>query len=54
MVGATTKKKKTVIMFGTTQVDVSYAQKLSQMIPGEKRIYIDDFCDRSLPCSLYV
>ena len=29
MVGATTKKKKTVIMFGTTQVDVSYAQKLS-------------------------
>lgn len=54
MVEAITKKKKPIIMFGTTQVDVPYARRLSQMIPGEKRIYIDDFCDRSLPCSLYV
>lgn len=54
MVHDITPKKKTTIIFGTTQVDYQYARKLSQMIPGTKHIFIDDFCDRSLPCTLYV
>lgn len=54
MVKSMTKKKNTIIIFGTTQEDAQYAHKLSEMIPGTKRILVDDFCDRSLPCSSYV
>lgn len=54
MVKSITKKKSTIIIFGTTQEDAQYARKLSEMIPGTKCVFVDDFCDRSLPCSSYV
>ena len=47
-------KKEIIILFGTTQTDTKYAQKLSQMIQGNTTFYIDDFCDRSLPCREYI
>jgi len=47
------KNKKIIVLFGTTQTDPIYAKKLSTMISGTKNIIIDDFCDRSLPCSEY-
>jgi len=47
-------KKEIIILFGTTQTDAKYAQKLSQMIQGNKTFYVDDFCDRSLPCENYI
>ncbi len=46
--------KEVVILFGTTQTEKNYAQKLSRMIPGNNVILVDDFCDRSLPCSEYL
>jgi dihydrofolate synthase / folylpolyglutamate synthase len=48
------KNKKTTVLFGTTQTDPIYAKKLSTMISGTKNIVIDDFCERSLPCSEYM
>lgn len=47
-------KKEILILFGTTQTEKDYAQNLSEMIPGDKIVLIDDFCDRSLPCSEYL
>jgi dihydrofolate synthase/folylpolyglutamate synthase len=47
-------RKEVVILFGTTQTEKDYAQKLSEMIPWDKIILVDDFCDRSLPCSEYL
>ena len=47
-------KKETVILFGTTQTDTQYAQRLSQMVHGMTTFYIDDFCERSLPCLHYI
>jgi folylpolyglutamate synthase/dihydropteroate synthase len=47
-------KKEAIILFGTTQTEPHYAQELSMMIPGDQKIFIDDFCDRSLPCSEYM
>lgn len=41
------------IIFGTTQVDADYAAKLANMIPGKKKILVDGFCERALPCSQY-
>ena len=54
MIKKLTIKQKTIILFGTTQTEPLYAQKLSQMIPGNETILVDDFCDRALPCSEYV
>lgn len=45
--------KKIITIYGTTQVDRAYASELAQMIPTEKRILVDDFCDRALPCETY-
>ncbi len=53
MIKKLTIKQKTIILFGTTQTEPLYAQKLSQMIPGDKKILVDDFCDRALPCLEY-
>ena len=53
MIKKLTVKEKTIIFFGTTQTEPVYAKKLSQMIPGNETILVDDFCDRALPCSLY-
>lgn len=47
-------EKEVLILFGTTQTEKDYAQKLSEMILGDKIILVDDFCDRSLPCSKYI
>lgn len=47
-------KKEIIILFGTTQTDTKYAQRLSQMIQGNTTFYVDDFCDRSLPCEDYI
>lgn len=46
-------KKDITVIFGTTQVNPDYAWKLSQMIGGKRKILVDDFCDRALPCSEY-
>ena len=46
-------KKDITVIFGTTQVNPDYAWKLSQMIDGKRKILVDDFCDRALPCSEY-
>ena len=54
MIKKLTIKQKTIILFGTTQTEPLYAQKLSQMIAGNETILVDDFCDRALPCSEYI
>jgi len=45
--------KKIVVIFGTTQTEPMYAKKLANMIYGDDKILVDDFCDRSLPYSEY-
>ena len=47
------KSKKIITLYGTTQIDAEYTSELAQMIPAERRILVDDFCDRSLPCEAY-
>lgn len=47
------KLKKTIVLYGTTQVDTEEVKKLAQMIPADRRILIDNFCERSLPCTEY-
>lgn len=47
------KSKKITTLYGTTQINAEYASELAQMIPAERRILVDDFCDRSLPCEAY-
>jgi len=44
---------KATLIFGTTQVDPLYAAKLIHMFPGHKKILVDGFCERALPCSEY-
>jgi len=44
---------KTVVIFGTTQINPEYAAQLATMIPVKRRILVDGFCDRALPCSEY-
>ena len=46
-------KKKIITLFWTTQTDALYAAELAQTIQADQRILVDDFCDRSLPCSAY-
>jgi len=41
--------KKTIVLYGTTQTDTDEVKKLAQMIPAEKRVLVDDFCERALP-----
>lgn len=44
---------KSIILFGTTQTDPKYAAELAAIVPAKKRILVDGFCDRALPCSVY-
>lgn len=45
--------KKTIVLYGTTQTDTDEVKKLAQMIPAEKRVLVDDFCERALPYVKY-
>ncbi len=45
--------KPIMTIFGTTQIDPHYASYLAKIIPAEKRLLIDNFCERALPCSTY-
>ena len=47
------EKKIWSAIFWTTQTDPLYAAELANMISAERRILVDDFCDRALPCSDY-
>lgn len=53
MVREQVKKKKIIILFGSTQADASCAGELAREINWDQKILIDDFCDRSLPCVEY-
>ncbi len=53
MVAKVSKKKKIITVFGTTQTDPKYAAELAQTIQSNQRVLIDDFSERSLPCSEY-
>lgn len=53
MVRKVSKNKNIVTLFGTTQTDPIYAAELAQAIQSKQRILIDDFSERSLPCSKY-
>jgi folylpolyglutamate synthase/dihydropteroate synthase len=44
-------KKKMTIIFGTTQTEPLYAAELANLIPSDRKILVDDFCERALPCS---
>jgi dihydrofolate synthase / folylpolyglutamate synthase len=45
--------KKTIVLYGTTQTDSDEAKELAQMLPANRRILVDDFCERALPCTEY-
>jgi hypothetical protein len=45
--------KKTITLFGTTQANTHDAAELAQIIPGDQKILIDNFCERSLPAQKY-
>ena len=45
--------KKIYTFFGTTQTDADYAAELAEIIPTEKRILVDGFCERALPAFSY-
>lgn len=45
--------KNTTILYGTTQTDIQQVREFAQMIPGERRILVDEFCERSLLCEKY-
>jgi len=45
--------KKIVVIFGTTQTDSVYAKEFANMVHGDEKVLVDDFCDRSLPYSEY-
>lgn len=45
--------KNITILYGTTQTESAYAEEFAQMIPGKRRILIDDFCERALPCDTF-
>ena len=53
MVRKLKKHTKIITLFGTTQVEPDYAGELAGMVQADKRILIDDFCDRSLPYESY-
>jgi folylpolyglutamate synthase/dihydropteroate synthase len=42
-----------VIIFGTTQADPVYAAQLANIFPRQRKILVDGFCERALPCSDY-
>ncbi|MEI6711300.1 MAG: hypothetical protein WCK88_03620 [bacterium] len=42
-----------IIIFGTTQIDPIYAAKLANVFPNQRKILVDGFCERALPCSEY-
>lgn len=42
-----------IIIFGTTQTDPAYAAQLANIFPHQKKILVDGFCERALPCSQY-
>jgi len=42
-----------IIIFGSTQTDPVYVAKLANIFPNQKKILVDGFCERSLPCSQY-
>lgn len=46
-------RERITVIFGTTQTDPLYAAQLANMISADRRILVDDFCDRSLPCQDY-
>jgi hypothetical protein len=41
------------LIFGTTQTDSEYIVQLLSLFPHKKKILVDGFCDRALPCSEY-
>lgn len=41
------------LIFGTTQTDPKYISQLLSLFPNKKKILVDGFCERSLPCSEY-
>jgi len=41
------------IIFGTTQTSPEYVSRLLSLFPQAKKILVDGFCERSLPCSEY-
>jgi folylpolyglutamate synthase/dihydropteroate synthase len=47
------KGKEITVFFGTTQTDPVYAAQLANLIPAHRRILVDWFCERALPCSEY-
>ncbi|MBP7823039.1 hypothetical protein KA050_01670 [Candidatus Gracilibacteria bacterium] len=53
MIQEIAKGKKIQTFFGTTQTDSNYAAELAKIIPAEKRILVDGFCDRALSVSSY-
>lgn len=53
MIDKIPNNKKITIIFGTTQVDPAYASRLANIIQADKKILVDDFCDRSLACNKY-
>lgn len=42
-----------IIIFGTTQLDPIYAAQLANIFPHQRKILVDGFCERALPCSEY-
>ncbi len=42
-----------IIIFGTTQTDSMCAAQLANMFPHQRKILVDWFCERALPCSQY-
>ena len=45
--------RDSIIIFGTTQEESEYAARLANIFPNQKKILVDRFCERALPCSEY-
>ena len=45
--------RDSIIIFGTTQEESEYAARLANIFPNQKKILVDGFCERALPCSEY-
>lgn len=48
-----TPNSELTLIFGTTQVDLLYVSQLANMFPYQRKIAVDGFCERALPCSSY-
>lgn len=46
-------KKKMTIIFWSTQIEPAYAAELANLLPANKKILVDGFCERALPYSKY-